>query len=247
MTDWEHNPETTVGKIKENPFIISGLSKDDARKTNPDLELPLDIQEFAEAIRERQEVLPIVYINFRGEYEQGQITVEKTIAPAVTEIFADLLERRFPIEGARPIVSYEWDDDSSMEHNNTSAQNIRFVGRSEKLSLHSFGIAIDLNPRQNPMVVGETVYPAGALYDATGATPGTVTKEIVELFARYGFEWGGDWKSLKDYQHFQISPETLRNRAIRAVEDDPQNEVAAQELAYWQKIIDLQTQEKVSA
>lgn len=247
MTDWEHNPETTRGKIRENPVIVSELSADDARKSNPDLKLAPEMQEFAEAIRERQEVLPIVYINFNGEYEQGQLTVDKAIAPAIAEIFAELLQRRFPIEGIRPIASYEWDDDRSMEYNNTSAQNIRLVGRSEKLSLHSFGIAIDLNPRQNPMVIGEAAHPSGAAYDASGNTPGTVTKEIVDLFAKYGFDWGGDWKNLKDYQHFQINPETLRNRALRAVEENLHNEATAQELAYWQKIIDLQTQKKVSA
>ncbi len=246
MTNWEQSHEEALGKMRESPIIVSNLSKDEARKTNPDLELSAEMREFTEAIRERQEVVAIVYINFQGDYEQGQITVDKTIAPAVKDIFEELLEKRFPVQSVQPIASYAWDDDTSMEHNNTSAQNIRFVGRTGKLSLHSFGIAIDINPKQNPMVIGETTYPQGASYDPTGTTPGTVDEDIVALFARHGFEWGGNWSSLKDYQHFQMSPEVLRNRAVQALEKDFGNESSAQELAYWQKVVDLQAQGKVS-
>lgn len=238
--------EIPPGSSPEHPRVVSDLSKEEAIRGNPALEMSEETREIAEATRERQAVVRVTYITFSGEYEQGQLVVDKAIASDVEDLFSELLTKKFPIGGVRPITEYEWNDDASMEQNNSSAHNFRFVGKTTKLSLHSLGIAIDINPKQNPMVIGADVFPAGATYDKAGHTPGTVTPDIVALFARHGFSWGGQWESLKDYQHFQVDPETLRNRALKAVEADPRNETAGSEAAYWQKIINLQKQNLLS-
>lgn len=238
--------EAPPGTTPENPHIRSRLSSKQATELNPSLELSEQDRELAEATRERQVVLGVVYINFSGSYEQGQLVADKAVAQDIKALFAELLARKFPIAGVRPIPAYAWDDDASMENNNSSSVNFRFVGGSDKLSLHSFGIAIDINPAQNPMVIGDERYPSGAMYDERGATPGTITKDIVDLFAQHGFEWGGNWQSLKDYQHFQIAPDTLRNRALKKLEQNPRDEAVLSEVAYWQKIVDLQSAERIS-
>jgi len=87
--------------------------------------------------------------------------------------------------------------------NNTSAFNYRKVTGGKSLSMHSYGFAIDINPVQNPYFKGSIVLPEGAIYNPVA--PGTLTaaSPIVKTFKRLGWGWGGEWKSLKDYQHFE--------------------------------------------
>jgi hypothetical protein len=66
--------------------------------------------------------------------------------------------------------------------------NFRSKRTSSKLSTHSWGIAIDLNPETNPQ-----------------GKPGDMDQGVVEVFRRFGFKWGGDWSgSSKDPMHFQF-------------------------------------------
>lgn len=124
------------------------------------------------------------------------------VAKEVQEIFEKLLEVRFPIEQIIPVVAYGWDDDVSMAANNTSAFNYRFIFGTTRLSNHSYGRAIDINPVQNPYTQHNgIVVPHDARYDL--AQPGTITTEIASLFTSYGWQWGGDWEKQKDWQHFE--------------------------------------------
>jgi hypothetical protein len=91
-----------------------------------------------------------------------------------------------------------------MADNNTSAFNYRKVAGKNSLSNHSFGIAIDINPFQNPAIYSDgNISPKGASYDTKKA--GTIDEKsfITIEFKKLGWTWGGDWNSLKDYQHFQ--------------------------------------------
>jgi hypothetical protein len=77
-------------------------------------------------------------------------------------------------------------------------------------SEHSYGRAIDINPVQNPYVSGDGTVspPAGAGFtDRSRAAPGMIVADdaVVRAFAAIGWEWGGDWSSAKDYQHFSAS------------------------------------------
>jgi hypothetical protein len=101
---------------------------------------------------------------------------------------------------------YGGDDDRSMEANNTSAFNCRRVTGGTSFSQHSYGTAIDLNPLPNPYVRGDTVLPpAGRAYlDRTDVRQGMIVDPgpVVGAFAVIGWEWGGNFTALKDYQHF---------------------------------------------
>jgi hypothetical protein len=119
------------------------------------------------------------------------------------EIFEELFLAGFPIEKVKPIIHYKWSDSASMADNNTSAFNYRKSTASNRLSLHAYGRAIDINPRQNPYIYREIILPEGGTFEPSA--PGTITEtsQIVRLFEEKGWRWGGRWKRPKDFQHFE--------------------------------------------
>ena len=72
-----------------------------------------------------------------------------------------------------PINKYNWSDEESMDANNTSAFNYRYVKGTGKLSSHALGRAIDINPIQNPQIKGGKTYPANSVYNVKA--DGTIT------------------------------------------------------------------------
>ncbi|MCF0201814.1 MAG: M15 family metallopeptidase [Bacteroidaceae bacterium] len=158
--------------------------------------------------------LTLLYVNAEGETCRGEMIVNKAIAKDVLEIFAELYRMKFPIQRMRLIDHYDADDEKSMADNNTSAFCYRAVNSSKRLSKHSLGMAIDINPLYNPCFHiapppekyrRGTLQPANAVpyTDRTKKYPYTITPQVVSLFKKHGFRWGGDWKRKKDYQHFE--------------------------------------------
>lgn len=155
--------------------------------------------------------LRVLYYGFDGETHIGELIVNQKIEADILEIMKELYENQYPIEKMVLIDEYDADDESSMADNNTSSFNYRTVNGSTKLSKHSMGLAIDINPRFNPCIKtvnGETlVEPAnGTAYtDRTQDFPYKITEQDLcyQLFTEHGFTWGGSWNSLKDYQHFE--------------------------------------------
>lgn len=152
--------------------------------------------------------LRVAYWGYDGKAHQGELVVHKDVSKEVVRIFEDLFSKRFPIEKMRLIDEYGGSDDASMADNNTSAFNCRPVtGRTDKFSNHSYGKAIDINPLVNPYVKKDVVLPKeGKPYvDRTQAAKGMTRRGDVtyNVFVGNGWKWGGDWKSLKDYQHFE--------------------------------------------
>jgi D-alanyl-D-alanine carboxypeptidase len=122
-----------------------------------------------------------------------------------------MYEARFPIRRMEPVDKYGGSDDASMAADNTSAFNCRpITGTTDRWSNHSYGRAIDINTIENPYVKGGTVLPpAGAAYlDRGDVRPGMIVAGdvVTTAFAAEGFGWGGDYTSLKDYQHFERAP-----------------------------------------
>ena len=144
----------------------------------------------------------VEYIDYEGNDAQGLIVVNRKIAEEVIEIFREIKEAGFQIEKMIPISEYDWDDDKSMEDNNTSGYNYRFVANTQKLSNHSYGMAIDINPRYNPMIVKDRISPSNGSYSIENKGTITADSEVVKILKKRGWKWGGDYKSLKDYQHF---------------------------------------------
>lgn len=148
--------------------------------------------------------------DFEGQVREGELVVAASVAEDVIAAFRAIFEARFPIERMTRVDAYGADDDASMAANNTSAFNCRLTTGGSRLSDHSYGKAIDINPVQNPYVTsGGTVYPpAGAPFvDRSNVRQGMIVRPspVIDAFAAIGWSWGGDWRGTKDYQHFSES------------------------------------------
>lgn len=149
-------------------------------------------------------LLDVVYYSTDKKKHQGQILVHKTVEEDVKYFFQMAVEEKFPIKQVIPIVKYKWDDDASMSANNSSAFNYRFIAGTTRLSNHSFGKAIDINPYFNPVIYKDppSTSPKGAKYKPSNPGVFTADSRIVKEMKKRGWRWGGDWTSLKDYHHF---------------------------------------------
>lgn len=154
--------------------------------------------------------LTVSHWDYDGEEKIGHMIVHAKLADELLAIFHELYDEQFPIERMELIDLYGADDDCSMTANNSSAFCCRAITNVPgTFSLHSYGIAIDINPLVNPYVKGEQVLPKGgkAYLDRTQQHKGIITKSPDNAcycaFTKYGYEWGGDWTTRVDYQHFQ--------------------------------------------
>lgn len=154
----------------------------------------------------------VLHYGFDGKVKSGELVCHRDIADDLIEIFKELYKAHYPIERIQLIDDYNADDETSMQHNNTSCFNYRRVAGSKTLSYHSRGKAIDINPLYNPCVKRRkdgsmNVQPkAGRAYaNRTKTFKYKIDRNDLayKLFKKHGFTWGGDWRSLKDYQHFE--------------------------------------------
>ena len=149
----------------------------------------------------------LLYYDFEGNVKTGELIVHKKLADETMQIFYELYQAKYPFTSVRLVDDYGADDRLSTEANNASAFNYRSVAGSKKLSLHSYGMAIDINPKFNPYVKKGVVSPKnGAEYaDRSKDFPGKIDRDDLccKLFTKHGWKWGGSWKTVKDYQHFE--------------------------------------------
>ncbi len=152
--------------------------------------------------------IKLKYVDFQGNLHSGELIVNKKLADEVMEIFYELYKANYPLESVRLVDDFgePGDDNLSMAANNTSAFNYRRVTGSKTLSRHSYGAAIDINPKLNPYIDGDRIAPEnGAEYaDRSKDFAGKIDHDDLcyKLFVDHGWTWGGDWKGDKDYQHF---------------------------------------------
>lgn len=152
--------------------------------------------------------LTLSYWGFDHKPHQGELIVNKVLAKEVLNLFNALYQHKFPIQQMQLMDVYHGDDEASMAANNTSAFNCRAVtGHPTLFSQHSYGRAIDINPLINPYVGKSATSPKAGLafVDRSKALPGKITKEsfIYKLFVQKGWDWGGHWIDVQDYQHFE--------------------------------------------
>src|SRR5690606_20990686 len=137
----------------------------------------------------------------------GELIYHKNLAPELLQIFKELFEADYRIDKMLLVDNYEGDDGSSMMDNNSYAFSFRRVtGNPNLLSVHSYGGAIDFNPRINPFIKNGIIYPEGGenYVNRSKKVPGLIQKGDAchRIFTKYGYKWGGDWKN-KDYHHFE--------------------------------------------
>lgn len=162
--------------------------------------------------RDELAYLQIPIVDFEGRPRTGAMIAARSVADDLLNVFAKLHAAGFPIDRMEPVYRYDGSDDRSMDANNTSAFNCRLTTSGTRLSEHSYGKAVDINPVQNPYVKSDTTLPpAGRDYDSdqerAADRPGMIRggDVVVRAFDAVGWSWGGDWTSAKDYQHFSLS------------------------------------------
>ena len=148
------------------------------------------------------ELLDVTYTSTDGKLHQGQILTNKKLASDIKELFQFMLDQDFVIEKAIPIVAFNWSDSLSMANNNTYS----FCYRNISYSKHAKGLAIDINPRFNPVRWKTKKLPNepyGAVLDTT--VNGTLHPEhpVVKEFRKRGFRWGHTFSKYYDDHHFE--------------------------------------------
>ncbi len=194
----------TISEITEDSDVFSFIN---GKSYRVETSIPL----------ENLRYLKLLHWNYDGVPQVGEIIVNKSIAGDIIDIFKTLYLQKYEIYSLILVDNY-WTGDptdtdtASMNANNSSSFNDRKVDYSGSTSRHSYGMAIDINPRENPYILYDG---SGNAYttqddravpymDRSNLRPHMMTNNdlCVKLFKEKGFRWGGDWNSLKDYQHF---------------------------------------------
>ena len=148
------------------------------------------------------------YWGFDGRAHTGALIVNATAVRDVVRVFRRLYNARFPIRRLRPIDAYRGIDERSLAADNTAAFNCRYVigPGPKRWSVHAYGLAVDVNPVENPYLESGRVHPrAGRAYlNRSRIRPGMAYRSglLVRAFAAVGWQWGGRWRGSPDYQHF---------------------------------------------
>ncbi len=168
--------------------------------------------------RENLRYIHVLHKDLNGEIKEGEMVVNKFIAEDVLEILKELYKADYPIEKIRLIDEYDASDEMSMRDNNSSSFNFRYISYTTTVSKHGKGLAVDINTLYNPYV--KIVNGSLSVEPATAVEYTDRNKDFIckidhndlcyKLFTEHGFEWGGDWESAKDYQHFEVPDEVIK-------------------------------------
>jgi hypothetical protein len=155
-------------------------------------------------------LLALTYWGFDGEVHFGRLVVNRDAARPVLGVMRRLYRLHYPFRRMRLVDAYGADDHRSMEADNTSVFNCRFVSGTSRWSQHAYGRAIDVNPVENPYADGDGYVspPQGTPFaDRSQNAKGLIHRDgaVVRAFAAVGWGWGGDWGWPKDFQHFSAT------------------------------------------
>ena len=179
---WERMQGKTY---KENPYI----SRDDLRHVRA------------------------LHSDYDGKIHIGEMICNKLIAERVANILRQLYDEHYPIELMVLPDVFDANDEEQMRANNSSCFCYRAIAGTTKLSKHARGLAVDINTLYNPYYKDlengtRIVQPATATEycDRTQSFQYTIDHDDLcfKLFTAAGFEWGGDWTTCKDFQHFEL-------------------------------------------
>ncbi len=160
-------------------------------------------------------LLGLRYWGFDGQVHQGPMVVNQAAAGQVVSVLRRLFQARFPIQRLHLAVQYLPDrDDPNDTRDDTDGFNCRPVvtarGPLATWSQHAWGLAVDVNPIQNPYVTADGYVRnlhARPYRDRSLRLPGMIHPGdvVVRAFAAVGWKWGGDWRGSRDYMHFSAT------------------------------------------
>lgn len=194
--------------VEEHITIDSAISLEKALEPSVRLSNPPHPELLADVLK-RQRIVEVVYWSPKDSdklrLHQGQIVVDQDLTEDVKDAFALMREIKFPVYSVIPVKQFGFSDLWSLSYNNSSGFNYREIAKTNDLSSHALGEALDINPWENPYIREFDGYrsPAGAEYNP--AAPGTMVSEhpVVLFFKGRGWKWGGDWTDRLDYMHFE--------------------------------------------
>jgi hypothetical protein len=147
----------------------------------------------------------VSFRGFDGAAHTGELVVNADEAGNVVEAFRQLFEAGFPLEEMRLVTDADLAAPATGDGNNTAAFVCRAVRGGSRYSAHAYGLAIDLNPFQNPYIRDDLVVPelASAYVDRGNVRPGMILDGdvVVRAFEGIGWEWGGRWTDPTDTMH----------------------------------------------
>ena len=190
----------------ETVTAYGGIDKCFAAEPIPDGENPYIGRDDLRHIR-------ALHWDYDNQMHVGEMVCNKVIAERVVNILRQLFDAKYPIERMVLPDVYDADDETQMRDNNSSCFCFRVIAGSTKLSKHARGLAIDINTLYNPYYRDlddgtRIIQPAtGEPYcDRSWDFPYKIDHEDLcfRLFTEAGFEWGGDWTTRKDFQHFEL-------------------------------------------
>lgn len=203
----DQSVEAAAKKDKNKSFYITKINKSvwkriKGKSYKKDCTIP----------RKDLRYLHILHKDINGRTHEGEMVTNVYIAKDVLDIFKKLYKADYPIEKVRLVDEYDADDEKSMEDNNSSSFNFRFISHTTKVSKHGLGLAVDINTLYNPytkIVDGKRIVEpvnAEAYLDRSKDFMYKIDHDDLcyRLFKEKGFEWGGDWTRAKDYQHFEM-------------------------------------------
>jgi hypothetical protein len=151
-------------------------------------------------------VLQVSYWGFDAKPHSGRLIVNRAWASRLGTVFKKLFDARFPIRRMDPVDYmgvFGWGP-AAMD--DTMSFNGRKMRGGGAWSMHAYGLAVDIDPLENPYVKGDVIIPEspGACTDRSLEEKGMIHPRdvVIRAFASIGWKWGGDWKSVKDYMHF---------------------------------------------
>jgi hypothetical protein len=161
-------------------------------------------------------LLTVSHRDFAGQVHNGQLVVNKSAARPLARVFRKLYRLHFPIRHMRLADAYgprrdrppDGDVSGSFECREAVPSPCTGGRGTGSWSMHAYGLAVDINPRENPYVgCGQSRDPAAKRYrDRSHHRPGMVTPRAVDAFRSIGWGWGGSWTgNTKDYMHFSSS------------------------------------------
>ena len=151
----------------------------------------------------------VSFRGFDGRPHTGELVVHRRVAAEVVSVFARLYRARFPIEEMRLVTSADLNAHPTGDGNNTAAFVCRAARKQARWSAHAYGLAVDVDPFQNPYRRGDLVLPelASSYLDRARGRPGMIRQGdvVTAAFAAIGWTWGGTWQSPKDLMHFSAT------------------------------------------
>jgi hypothetical protein len=195
-------PSYTLKEVLENPLFYEQPITPPPTMSSHQFLSSLKSKNVPQEIIDNLSLIDIDYRGFNNEVYHGQIIMHKDLVSSISKVFKRIFsETNFPITSLFPISMFNWNSSSKL--NNSGTFDWRFVLiKSDEISDHSFGAAIDINPALNPWVrKGLQNYPN---YPYNQNKRGTLhaNSDVVKIFKEEGWKWGGDWKRSKDWMHF---------------------------------------------